>query len=66
MHSALLMTRQNMTNFATVEGIIEWQNRSARMAKDRVHPFPQQTLYENIRAFHGSTSLCNIAPPGRT
>jgi hypothetical protein len=66
MHSALLMTRQNMANFATIEGVIEWQNRSARVAKDRVHPFPQQTLHENIRAFHGSTSLCNTAHQGRT
>jgi hypothetical protein len=42
-----------MANLATVEGIINRQNRPARVTKNRINPFPQQTLHEYIRAFHG-------------
>src|SRR6058998_2989346 len=53
MDRALLMPGQYMPNPTAVEGIIERQNRPARMAKNRVDPFLEQAFHENVRALHG-------------
>src|SRR5215475_11786738 len=53
MDRALLMPGQDMPDPTAVEGIVERQNRPARMAKDRVHSFLEQAFHENVRAFHG-------------